>query len=64
MVVWENRTRATDVEDRRKKVYGESLDEWDMLMSPTPISPTSQKFEPSLTVGMNYSYNSFTKKKE
>lgn len=62
MVVWEGRDRATDVEIRRgkKRPKGE---EWDYLMSPTPISPTSRTFEPNLTVETNYSYNSFTKDK-
>lgn len=68
MVVYKGRERADDVEirgpnKRGKKKSGLNLNEWSYLMSPTPIAPTSNKFEPNLTVGTNYSYTSFTKDK-
>lgn len=63
MVLWRDRERARDIEIRGKRKKKRDA-VWDMLMSPVPISPTSQKFEPNLTVGTNYSYTSFTKEEK
>lgn len=74
MANWKNRPTSSNIIDKRDEIANTILadmkmnspkirDEgWDMLMSPTPISPTSQKFEPTLSTGLNYSYSPVKKK--
>ncbi len=76
MVKYKGRDKSTNIEDRRtsddelanviigsmKAVKERKPSIWDDLMSPTPISPTSMKFEKKMGTKDKYSYSPLGKK--
>lgn len=47
----------SSMKNERKKASG-SMNAWDYLMSPTPISSSSNKFQSKMKTGKGYSYQS------